>query len=72
MRTGGKYQGWVQCLSSHTIAVSDATQPSKLYQPIVEAQDWIKTADGMIMLVASAPQAISSAYTTSKICQVTQ
>ncbi len=39
---------------------------------IVEAQGWVKTADGKIALVASAPQATPNATTTQATCPVSK
>ncbi|GAB1540367.1 hypothetical protein NUACC21_30360 [Scytonema sp. NUACC21] len=39
---------------------------------IVEAQGWVKTADGQIALVAVAPEVTPSAVTTSAMCSISQ
>ena len=40
--------------------------------PIIEAQGWVKTPDGKVMLVAQVPTATPNATTASAACPVTQ
>ena len=41
-------------------------------EAIVEAQGWVKTADGQVILTASAPEATPSASLTTAICSVSK
>lgn len=49
---------------------SSSSATTAIPNPIVEAQGWVKTADGKIVLVAFAPQATPSATTTQATCAV--
>lgn len=57
--------------SQTNTSLPTSNQPASIATPqtIVEAQGWIKTADGKIALVAFAPQATPSATTTQATCQ---
>ncbi|MGI2908764.1 filamentous hemagglutinin N-terminal domain-containing protein [Tolypothrix sp. VBCCA 56010] len=46
--------------------------PSTSRQAIVEAQGWVKTPDGKIMLVAQAPEATPSSRVTANLCPVSK
>ncbi|MDF5721786.1 MAG: filamentous hemagglutinin N-terminal domain-containing protein [Rhizonema sp. PD37] len=45
---------------------------SSSHQAIVEAQGWVKTPDGNIMLVAQAPEVIPSFRPTASVCPVSK
>ncbi|BAZ00302.1 filamentous hemagglutinin family outer membrane protein [Tolypothrix tenuis PCC 7101] len=49
---------------SHVSPTANLSQTSR----IVEAQGWVKTADGKIMLVAEAPTATPAATSSSAVC----
>ncbi|MBE9213032.1 S-layer family protein [Plectonema cf. radiosum LEGE 06105] len=61
-------------LSGDSTPVSTSSIPSipPTQTPLVEAQGWVKTPDGKIILVASVPEATPSSSPTASVCPVSK